>query len=725
MRLFIIILLSATSLFGKAQQTLYIKVTGGENKTPVSATVLIKGTTNGYSTDSTGITSISFVTNGNYTLITSATGYEEKETKLAIPYSADTLEVELESSEHEMEEVIIQSTRTSRTIANVPTRVETIELEEIEEKNNMRPANVAMLLHESTGIQVQQTSATSANASIRIQGLDGRYTQLLKDGFANYGNFASGLSVLEIPPLDLRQVEIIKGPVSPLFGGGAIAGVINFISKTPGTKPEFSFILNQSNIGQSNIGGFAAQRGTKFGYTMLALYNRSSPYDVDEDDFTEVPKSNEFTLHPKLFIYPNGATTITIGNSLTSGKRTGGDIEVINGKADASHQYFEKNETLRNISSFELDKMLANRKRLVAKQSFSFFDRAINIPSYNFAGIGYNGYTDISYISQGNKHALVLGGNFIYDEFNEKDNSSSNRDNTLTTGGVYGQHTWDASENMKLESGLRVDIANYRNDIYSNGEVFVLPRVSLLVKYNSQWSSRIGAGMGYKTPTLFTEETETIQYRNVDQLNNVKSEKSYGGTADVNFRTNITGDLAFTFNHMFFYTWIDKPLVLENYSTSYYRFVNETKPVQSAGFETNARFVFKDNFKLFLGYIFTHSKAKYVPGNQYLPLVPRNKLNSALIYEKEGVIKLGLEGYFTGKQYLSDGTRTPSFSELGFMAEKIFKRFSLYINFENFTDTRQSKYKNVVNGSHIDPTFDEIWTHTEGFVMNGGVKLRF
>ena len=119
--------------------------------------------------------------------------------------------------------------------------------------------------------------------------------------------------------------------------------------------------------------------------------------------------------------------------------------------------------------------MLANRKRLVAKQSFSFFDRAINIPSYNFAGIGYNGYTDISYISQGNKHALVLGGNFIYDEFNEKDNSSSNRDNTLTTGGVYGQHTWDASENMKLESGLRVDIANYRNDIYSNGEVFVLP----------------------------------------------------------------------------------------------------------------------------------------------------------------------------------------------------------------------------------------------------------
>ena len=174
-----------------------------------------------------------------------------------------------------MEEVIVQSTRTSRTIANVPTRVETIELEEIDEKNNMRPGNVAMLLHESTGIQVQQTSATSGNASIRIQGLDGRYTQLLKDGFANFGNFSSGLSVLEIPPLDLKQVEIIKGPASPLFGGGAIAGVVNFISKTPGPKPEYSFILNQSNIGQSNIGGFASGRGKKVGLYFICFIQQA------------------------------------------------------------------------------------------------------------------------------------------------------------------------------------------------------------------------------------------------------------------------------------------------------------------------------------------------------------------------------------------------------------------------------------------------------------------
>jgi iron complex outermembrane receptor protein/outer membrane receptor for ferrienterochelin and colicins len=128
---------------------------------------------------------------------------------------------------------------------------------------------------------------------------------------------------------------------------------------------------------------------------------------------------------------------------------------------------------------------------------------------------------------------------------------------------------------------------------------------------------------------------------------------------------------------MFFYTRIEKPLILEGDSTIMTRFANAAKPVESAGFETNTKLVFKDNFKLFLGYTFTNSKATYLRSKQFLPLVPKHKLNTALIYEKEGVIKLGLEGYFTGRQYLSKGTQTPAFKELGFMAEKIFENFSI------------------------------------------------
>lgn len=724
MRLWITLLFTGIGLIIKAQQTVNIKITDGENKVPVPANVLLKGSAKGYAADTTGIVSVFFQSNGHYTLIVSSVGYEEKEIKITIPFNFGVLEIGLERGDHEIAEIIVQSTRTSRTIANVPTRVETIEAEEIDEKINMRPANVAMLLHESTGIQVQQTSATSGNASIRIQGLDGRYTQLLRDGFASFSNFSSGLSVLEIPPLDLKQVEIIKGPASTLFGGGAIAGVINFISKTPATKPEYSFILNQSNIGQSTIGGFAAARNRKTGFTILALYNKSKAYDVDKDDFTEVPKSNEFTVYPKLFFYPDEATVITIGNSFSSGERTGGDIQVIKGNVNATHQYFEKNETLRNISTLELNKKLDNRRRLIVKQSFSVFDRTIQVPTYTFAGVDYNSYTDVSYTVNGSKHASVLGATFIYNRFNEKEKSSGNRDNTGSTGGVYGQYTWDATNRIKLESGLRIDIANYKNAVYSNTEVFVLPRVSLLVRYDRQWSSRIGAGMGYKTPVLFTEETETIQYQGVAELDNVSSERSYGATADVNFKTNTGGNVSLSFNHMFFYTWINNPLVLETHTANDRAFVNAAAPVQSLGFETNAKIIYKDNFKIFLGYTFTNAKAKYLTGEQLLPLVPASKLNTALIYEKEGVVKLGLEGYFTGRQHLSNGSVTPAFSEFGCMAEKIFKKFSLFINLENFTDTRQGKYKSVVDGTHLNPFFDEIWTHTEGFVVNGGIKIR-
>jgi len=715
-------LLFSITAFG--QNILKVKVLHADTKEPLaSATVSIQATGKMVTTDSTGTALFQNLPAGKISIAISYIGFSEVSKTVTIPYSGNQLEIQMEPEGEEEEEVIVQSTRTSRDIKNVPTRVETISLEEIDEKSNMRPANVSMLLHESTGILVQQTSATSGNASIRIQGLDGRYTQLLKDGFASFGNFASGLSVLEIPPLDLKQVEIIKGPASPLFGGGAIAGVVNFISKTPKEKAENSFVLNQSNIGQSNLGYFSSKRNKKIGYTFLGLLNNQKLYDVDKDDFTEVPKSFEFTLYPKLFIYNGEKMTLIIGNSFSKGKRTGGDVQVIKGKADSNHQYFEENNTVRNITTVELQNKFNDKESMTIKQSFSVFDRHIEIPAYHFDGISYNSFTDVSFLKNAEKYSLVTGVNIVYDNFNEKEGSAGNRDNKNVTGGAYIQHTWDASEKIKLESGLRFDYVHYSNQLFNNKEFFALPRISLLVKYSNKLSSRIGGGMGYKVPTLFTERTETIQYQDVWQLNNVKAEKSYGGTADLNYKTKIGADFDFSFNQLFFYTWIDKPLVLQDAFPGY-SFVNAAQPVQSKGFETNAKFIFKHDFKLFLGYTFTDAKAKYLTGNQFLPLLPKHKFNSALIYEKHEFLKLGLEGYYTSPQYLYNGSKTSSFWEFGFMAEKLWQKFSLYINFENFTDTRQSKYKRVANDPHPTPTFDDIWTHTEGFVINGGIKIK-
>ena len=587
----------------------------------------------------------------------------------------------------------------------------------------MKPSNVSMVLHESTGLQVQQTSATSGNASIRVQGLDGRYTQLLKDGYPNFGNFASGLSILEIPPLDLKQVEVIKGPASTLFGGGAIAGVVNFISKTPKEKGEYNFIINQSNIGQSNFGGYASQRKGKFGYAVLGLLNLQKSYDVDNDDFSEIPKSNNFTINPRVFYYPNETTTFMLGNSFTKGTMTGGDMNVIAGNADAFHTYFEKNETIRNTTTFEFDKKFTENNSFKLKQSLSFFDREINIPNYEFSGFNTNIFTDASYLSTTEKQTIITGLNFQYDDFKQSKISTLNaKSNTI---GAYIQQTWDVSEDIKLENGLRIDNVNYSNPNFSKNQIFVLPKVSALFKFNNKWSSRIGGGLGYKIPTIFTEQTETNQYQNVLALNNVEAERSIGGTTDVNFKTNLADDFVFSINQMFFVTQINKPLILQNSGVNTF-FINADKPVISNGFETNLKFIFKEDLKFFVGYTFTNAKAKYLTSNQFLPLLPKNKLNMALIFEKENNFKLGLEGFFTDQQFLYNGTQTPTFWEFGFMAEKtLWKNYSFFINFENFTDTRQSNYKPVVNGSHNNPTFDDIWTHTEGATINGGIKLKF
>ena len=722
----ICLLLMATILIyaPKAQNTFNVVIKDEKTQAPLpGASVTISSANIGGHADTLGHAKLINIPNGKQLITFSYTGYQTVSRHFIFPITGNTeIIILLNSMEDELDEVIVQSTRTSRTIGNTASRVETIDGEELDEKNNMRPANVSMLLHESTGIQVQQTSATSGNASIRVQGLDGRYTQLLKDGYPNFGNFASGLSVLEIPPLDLKQVEVIKGPASTLYGGGAIAGVVNFISKQPKEKAEYDFLFNQSHIGQTNIGGYASQKIKKIGYSMLALVNFQKAYDVDNDGFSELPKNRNFTINPRLFIYPTSSLSIMLGNSYTWGNNRGGDMEVIKYKADSLHTYFEENNTVRNTTTLEIDKTFASGNKIKLKQSLGYFDRVISLSNFFFSGYNINSFTDLSVITTKQKHTFIGGLNLVSDKFTHR-NMQILSAQSFTTG-IYLQDTWDISGRVILEGGVRADYVKYKNNNFSKNQTFVLPRLSALFKINHKLSSRIGGGLGYKIPTSFTEETENLQYQNLQALNNVQAEKSVGGTADVNFKTNISEHFVFSINQMFFYTRINKPLVLHTDILGNHNFANAAKPVISSGFETNLKLVFKDDLKLFVGYTFTDAHAKYLTGNQFLSLVPKNKLNLTLMYEKEDNFKLGLEGYFTDRQYLDNGNRTPSYWEFGFMAQKTFRKVTVFINFENFTNQRQSNYKTVVNPPHNNPGFDQIWNHTEGFVTNGGIKIR-
>ena len=722
MRLFVLlfaILLTAQVSF--AQTPFQVAVKDQETRQPVvGAKVSVKDTEISAVTDAGGVARLTNVPDGEQTIEVFFPGYETSELKVTFPVAAQGETVVFIKVTNELGEVtVVETTRTGREIDDVPTRVEAIDEEEVGEKMNMRPSNVSMVLNESTGIKVQQTSATTQTQSIRIQGLDGRYTQLLKDGFPAFGGFSGSVGVLDILPLDLKQVEIIKGPSATFYGGGAIAGVVNFVSREPGDEPVTNLIFNLTSAGGVDLSAFDSRRFGRFGYTLLGSVNYQREYDVDEDDFTELPRTRSFNLSPRLFFYLDDDTRLTVGNSTAYQNRKGGDVFVIRDGADGVHQYFEKNDSVRNITTLQFERGFSGGRKLVARQSLAFFRREIEIPDYLFEGNQFNSYTDVSYFHPAGTHALVLGFNSAYDRFKEDRGGASPvpRDETRTTFGGYVQDSFNVTDKLSLEAGFRLDHVRHYG-------TFPLPRVSALYRFNDNLSSRLSVGFGYKAPSIFTEEAETLLFRGVLPVGNtLKAERSRGGTFDVNYRDAVGEKFSYSFNQMFFYTEIEDPLVLSPVANGLYGFANADAPVRSAGFETNVRASY-DFVKLFAGYTYTNAKAKYLTGNQILALAPKSKFNSALLFEREENFKAGVEAYYTGSQFLTDRFRTRPYWVFGIFGEKTFGKYSLFVNAENITDTRQSRFGTVVFPPHQNPTFAEIYTHTEGRVFNGGIKIR-
>jgi iron complex outermembrane receptor protein/outer membrane receptor for ferrienterochelin and colicins len=722
--LFVLILLTAPAVF--AQNTFKAVIKNDETKAPVAgAEVSLKGKKASPAANATDATNaggrieLKDIPDGEQTVMIFAAGYETSELTLVFPL-ADQSEHEIFiKAVHHADEVIVSSTRTGREIDDVPTRIEAIDEEEVDEKINMRPANVSMVLHESTGIQVQQTSATSATQSIRIQGLDGRYTQLLKDGFPAFGGFSGSLSILEIPPLDLKQVEIIKGPAATFYGAGAIAGVVNFISKQPQEKPVTSFIFNQTSVLGTDVSIFHTRKFTKVGYSLLGSLNYQKEYDVDDDDFTELPRTHSFNVNPKMFFYLSERTRLVVGNSLSVQKRKGGDVFAIRGRADNFHQYFENNDSFRNITTLNFEHEFSGGRKFTARQSLAFFNREIRIPGYDFGGDQFNSYTDVTYFLPFKKHALVFGVNAVYDKFAENSGIADplRRNETRATVGGYFQDSFDITERLSLEAGIRLDtVRDYG--------VFALPRVSLLYRFTDDLTTRVAFGLGYKTPSVFTGEAETLLFQNVLPVGNtLEAERSHGGTFDVNYKGAIGEKFTYALNQMFFYTEIRRPLVLVPGAGNIFRFINASRPVQSSGFETNLRLGYSI-MKIFAGYTFTNARAKYLTGDQTVRLLPKSKINSALVFEKEANFKTGLEAYFSSRQRLTNGQNTRRIFEAGLFAEKTFGKISVFINAENLTDVRQGRYGQVVFPPHQSPAFAEIYTHTEGRTFNGGFKIR-
>jgi iron complex outermembrane receptor protein len=665
--------------------------------------------------DSAGIVSFSNIAAGTYQIVVSFVSYEPVEISIVVPQSTDEVQlVLLEPLEEEAEEeVMVTATRNSRTISDLPTRVEIISGEELAEKANMKPGDIRMLLNESTGIQTQQTSATSYNSSIRRQGLDGRYTQVLRDGFPLYAGFSGGLSLMQVAPLDLKQIEVIKGATSTLYGAGAIAGLVNLVSKTPTENRVLDFMSNGTSAGGLDLSSFYSERFNKWGVTVAASRNTGKPYDPADIGLTAIPKFERTTIQPRLFWYGK-KTNLDVGFSYIQENRIGGSMAFIKNGAPG---FFEKNNTKRITTQAQLTHTINERSKINVKNSYSRFDRGIEIPTHQFKGLQQSTFTEFTYHNNSQRMDWIVGANFLTDDFKEEPLTDSilrnYQNNTL---GVFVQNTFAASPTFSVETGLRADHV-------TNFGTVLLPRISAMLKATPSLTFRLGGGLGYKTPTLFNEASEQTQFQQILPINSelTSNEQSAGMNFDVNYRTQL-GDWELSINQLFFYTRLQNPLQLTA-AGNRFQFLNANGRVESKGMETNLKLGFSD-FKLFVGYTYADVNSYFNDVKSWFPLTARHRLNNVLMYEKDEQLKIGLEAYYFSAQKLNDGSKGQSFWTFGLMGEKVWEHFSVFINFENFTDSRQTRFDTIFTGSINSPTFRDIYAPVDGFVVNGGVKIR-
>jgi len=236
-----------------------------------------------------------------------------------------TIDVAMEDMATTMQEVVITAARTERLAGETPLRVEVVDEMEVDENTLMAPSGITMLLNETPGLRVQQASPTLGTGSVRILGLPGQYTAMLADGLPLYGGAASALGPLDISPVDLSRVEIIKGAASALYGGQALGGVINLVSKQPSGRSEV--LLNRRTMGVTDAATWLSRRFSEnSGMSLLMSGTIQSAADPDEDGWSDQPRARRWNIRPRLSVADASGRSLFVTAGYGYDDRQGGTL---------------------------------------------------------------------------------------------------------------------------------------------------------------------------------------------------------------------------------------------------------------------------------------------------------------------------------------------------------------------------------------------------------------
>ena len=615
------------------------------------------------------------------------------------------------------EEIVVQATRSGRLVQDEPIRVEVINREEIEEKILMTPGNISMLVAETGGVRVQVTSPAMGAANIRMQGMNGRYTQLLSDGLPLYGGQSSSLGLLQIPPTDLGQVEVIKGSASALYGPSALGGVINLVSRRPDDVAEGEILANITSRNGQDLTAYAATPlSPAFSASLTGGYHRQSRNDLDDDGWIDMPGYERWTVRPRLFWEGEDGSTAYLTVGAMTEERVGGTLP---GRTAPDNQPFVQ---LQNTDRFDAGLVgevplegvgaLHLRASAMRQRHEHVFGTVIDNDRHDTV------FAEASISAEEGGTSLLGGVAFQGDYF--RSDSYGPLEYSYNVPGLFAQVEHDLTDDMTLAASGRVDLHDEYGTKFS-------PRLSALYKPGA-WTIRASLGQGFYAPTPFVEETEAAGLERLDPLQGIKAESAQTASLDIGYRAG-----PIEANATFFASDIDDAVQIEPVGSGVQRvqLVNADGVTRTRGIEMLLRY--RWNAVTFTGsYVHVHATEPNAAGNgrQRISATPRNTAGLVIMWEEHGKGRIGFETYYTGRQWLEDNpyrTRSKPYFEMGLLGEIALGNVKLFVNAENLLNVRQTKYDSLLRPNRaIDGRWTvDAWAPTEGFTVNGGIRISF
>lgn len=533
-----ILLLCLTPGIALAQGILTGHVTTDGEAVPF-ASVGVKGTTLGTAANMDGVYRLELAA-GSYTLVASAVGYRTTEATVTITDDATaTVDFVLEEVVLESDGITVTGTLVETFVAESPVKVSVISPRYLEK---IPTANVMEVLENVNGLYQQVDCAVCGTNNIRINGMDGPYTAVLIDGMPIMSSLATVYGLNGISPGLIQQVEVIKGPMSTLYGSEAMGGVINIITK----NPRLANTVSVNTFGTSDAEyamdlGVVPTRGRLATLLSGTLFYNNRFLDDNGDDFADLTLNTRASLFTKASLSDrNGLPQADLSARYYYEDRLGGTQGFIDAFSDdlrGSDQLY--GETIRTHRVEVVGRYhLLPREGVKLDVAFNHHDQDSYYGADSYQAKQTTGFAQLTWPMRfGSRHSTLLGGALRaqrYDDntvatgtFTESGQEIANNPDDRLIPGVFVQHEWVTSEAVRLLAGARVD---YQQDY----GLIPSPRLSMKYSPSENTTLRLNGGSGFRIVNLFTEDHAAYTgSRATVLLEDLEPERSVSGTASL------------------------------------------------------------------------------------------------------------------------------------------------------------------------------------------------